>query len=119
MRASRVPPTFSRAASSSCFKLLIAEHVEEHGLDQGLGRLAARAVRHRDAFFPDLGPTAAGPVDAVKHLLFAVGRERATAGVGVIVMFPLVLLLVLAQRLGHPASPATPAGVPSSPTLIG
>ena len=55
----------------------VAERVEEHGLDQGLGRLAARAVRHRDALFPHLGPTAAGPVDAVEHLLLAVGRAAA------------------------------------------
>ena len=63
-------------------------------------------MRHRDALFPDLGPAAAGPVDAVEHLLLAVGRERPTARVGVIVTLALVLLLVLAERLRHPAGPA-------------
>ncbi len=53
-------------------ELRIAERVEEHGLDQRLGRLAARAVGHRDALFEHLRPPAASTVDAVEHLLLAV-----------------------------------------------
>jgi hypothetical protein len=65
-------------------------------------------VRHRDALFPDLGPTAAGPVDAVEDLLLAVGRERPTAGLGVLVTLAIVLLLVLSERFRDPAGPAAP-----------
>jgi hypothetical protein len=65
-------------------------------------------VRHRDALFPDLGPTATGPVDAVEDLLLAVGRERPTARVSVIVTLAIVLLLVLAEGLRDPAGPAAP-----------
>ena len=50
----------------------VAEGVEEDRLDQGLGRLAARPVRHRDAFFPDPRAAAPGAVDAVKDLLLPV-----------------------------------------------
>ena len=54
----------------------VAEGVEKDRLDQGLGRLAARPVRHRDAFFPDPRPAPPGAVDAVQDLLLPVGQRQ-------------------------------------------
>jgi len=53
----------------------VAERVEEDRLDQRLGRLAPRSVRHRDPLFPDPGTRPAGTVDPVEHLLLAVGQR--------------------------------------------
>src|SRR6185437_7807212 len=48
------------------FQQRVPERLEEDRLDQRVGRLPARPMRHRDAFFPELGPPAAGPLDAVE-----------------------------------------------------
>ena len=60
----------------------VAERVEEDRLDQGVRRLAAGAVRHRDALFPDLGAAPPRAVDAVQHLLFPVGQRQLAPSLG-------------------------------------
>ena len=80
----------------------VAEGVEEDRLDQGVRRLAAGAVRHRDAFFPDPGAAPPGAVDAVQDLLLPV-RQRQLApapGSGRVRLF---VLGMLAERLVDPA----------------
>ncbi len=69
--ATVAPPTSQPGGVLQRLEQRVAERVEEDGLDQGLGRLAARPVRHRDALFPELRPPPPGPVDAVEHLLLA------------------------------------------------
>jgi hydrogenase maturation protein HypF len=82
----------------------VAERVEEDRLDQGLGRLAAGAVRHRDAFFPDPGATPPGAVDPVQDLLLRVGQRQLAPArrVSFQPVEPFVLL-VLVQGLIDPA----------------
>jgi hypothetical protein len=80
----------------------VAERVEEHRLDQGMGRLAAGPVRHRDPFFPDPGAAAPGPVDAVQHLLLPIGQGQ-LAPAGRVKAFGLGMLGVLGERLVDPA----------------
>jgi hypothetical protein len=60
----------------------VAERVEEDRLDQGLRRLAAGSVRHRDALFPDLGAAPPRAVDPVQHLLFPVGQRQLAPSLG-------------------------------------
>ena len=110
----------------------VAERVEEHRLDQGLGGLAAGPVRHGDPLFPDPRAAAPGPVDPVQHLLLAVGRAAGPPArprlpgrpvLGAPVRGRPVLggralgrrvLLVLAQGLVHPAGPPLAHGRVSS-----
>ena len=76
MSASRDPLTTQLRGVLERLEERVAERVEEDRLDQGLGRLAARAVRHRDAFFPDPRAAAPGAVDAVQDLLLPVGQRQ-------------------------------------------
>ncbi len=59
-----------------------AQRGGEQALDQRLGRLAARAVGHRDPLVTELGPFAAGGADDAQDALLAVGDDRAGARVG-------------------------------------
>lgn len=53
------------------FEQRVAERVEEHRLDQRLGRLAARAVGHRDVLLAHAGLPLPGAVDAFEDLFLA------------------------------------------------
>jgi hypothetical protein len=57
-------------------KQRIAESIEEDRLDQRLGGLAARPVRHGDAVFLHPRPRAPGPVDALQHEFLAHGSRQ-------------------------------------------
>ena len=61
VRATLAPSTWHPGGVLQRLQQRVAEGVEEDRLDQRLGRLAARAVRHRDPLFLDPRPGAAGP----------------------------------------------------------
>ena len=106
MSANRDPLTRSCAASSSGSRSGLRNAVEKDRLDQGLRRLAARSVRHRDAFFPDPRAAAPGAVDAVQDLLLPVGQRQLApvSGSGRVPgRVELLVLGVLAERLVDPA----------------
>jgi hydrogenase maturation protein HypF len=83
----------------------VAEHVEEHRLDQRLRRLAARPVRHGDALFPDPGAAGPGAVDTVEYLLLAVGDRQSRPSVRGLRPLRVVMF---AERVGDPAGAGLP-----------
>ena len=83
----------------------VAEGVEEDSLDQRLRRLAAGAVRHRDAVFLDPRPGPAGPVDALQHEFLADGARQRLRRAVMLEPGGLAarLRVMFAQCLLHPA----------------
>ena len=114
MSASRAPLTLQLRGVLERLEQRVAERVEKDRLDQGLRRLAARAVRHRDAFFPDPGAAPPGPVDAVQDLLLPVGQRQLAPARRVRprpgLRRALLVLGVLAERLVDPARLALDLG---------
>ena len=71
MKARRPPWTVQHGLVLQRLQQRVAERLEEHGLDQRVGRLAARAVGQGDALLLELGLAAPRLLDPLEDLLLA------------------------------------------------